>query len=307
VAALGLSAAVWGAFRLFGRATHEVEVRFPQSRPTGEPLRIEPGLRAGDRFLTTVESKARIVLASDYADAGQGMKIDARLEVAHDVAAGPAGGLRSRLAWKLVDASSDIPGRQADLWRVLASADSPLVIERPAGSRALDPASRPQALQIGALELLTSGFADPTLSCLPAGRDVRLGEAWDLFDEVAPLEGMERAIRAATETAGEGYPLFVRAGAVKAEALETHEGQPVLRLSVLFTVSMQGDTRPPAPPGRVSLGGKGEGTVRVSRETGLPVTFDLATEFRSTVEREGRSAVERAAKQTVSASTRRSP
>jgi hypothetical protein len=308
VGALVLVGGGWLAFRLLGGPKHAYEVEWPENRPTGEPLRVERALRAGDRFATRIETKTRILLSSDYADVEQGMKVDAKLEVAHEVSA-REGGLRSTYRWKLLDASSDVrdpsaEAMQAMLWRVLGDSQTPFVLvrERDATGRVLADSPAPSgaaAVQAMALDLLLSGLSDPSLDYLPRGRDVRLGEVWRLFDEVADLPGMERAVRKGTATEGEGFPPLIRAGVVKAEAVEPGAGGETLRLRVVFTVSMEGDTRPPAPPGRISLAGKGEGLVRVSLRTGLPVETDVRTEMQSSLVREGLAPAERVLRQTI--------
>ena len=314
--AVGVAVAVgvaFAAFRIFGKDDNAYDVDWPRSEPTGEPVVVVRALEPDSVFRTTVETQNRIALQASSPDPNRGMTFDAKLEVEHKVAPREGGGTRSTFRWMLVDATSNIPGKQSELWLRLGEADRALVVTQdrdakgarlPAPAPAAPPGER-EALQREALETLLSGFVDPTMSFLPAGRDVRVGEAWNLIEEVSDLAEMDRAVRLVTETTGEGFPVLQRAGVVKAEAVDETGGEKTLRLRVVFSITMEGDTRPPAEPGRVSLGGKGEGTVWVSLATGLPVSLRLDSTLRSTVRREGRSSVERAINQTIRASTTR--
>jgi hypothetical protein len=302
VAAVVVAGGGFVALKTLGKDDHAYEVDWPESSPTGERVRVGAP-RPGDSFKTLYETKNRIALAADYADPNQGMTLDAKLEIAHDVAAREGGGARSTLRWRLVEALSNIPGRQPELATVLGTSEFTLVQDRDEAGRRVGGTPLPP-LQGTAIGLLFSGFVDPTLSFLPKGRDVRVGEVWKLFEEVDELRGMESAVRVVTETSGEGFPELLRNGVVQAEAVEDHEGQKALRLKVLFTLSMDGDTRPPAPAGRISMGGKSEGAVWVSLSSGLPLSLRLDSTLRSTLRRDGAANVERAIRQSIRSTTR---
>jgi hypothetical protein len=283
-----------------------MRVDMPASEPTGDPVRVAYGVRAGDRFTTKIDSKARVALDADYARPDHGMRLEGRLTVSHETEATPQGDLRTRLRWKLDDASSDIPGQQSLAYQVLGEkpVERTLLRDQTGRPGRLEMPPGPSGpLQATYLDLLLSGFSDPTLSYLPHGRDVRVGEAWSLFDEVADFPGLEYGVRMITDTAGEGFPLLVRAGVVKADGLETRGGEETLRLQIVVSLSMEGDTNPPAIPGRVRMAGRGLGTVWISLATGLPVESELTTDLRSRFDRTDLTPVERNAKQVVKTTT----
>jgi len=310
IGGLAVVAAAFTAFQIFGGDRHTYEIEWPESAPTGEPVVVPTLPQPGATFTTVISTKNRIVLAADYDDPNQGMSVDAKLQATHEVAAREGGGTRSTLRWKLLDANSNVPGRQPELWMLFGSSTDPYttVRERDASGKPLPeaPPDGPQNhLRAMGLGLLLSGFVDPTLSFLPPGRPVRQGETWKLFEEVWDVPGMEPAVRTVTETSGEGFPALLRTGVVKAEALEDHDGQPSLRLRIVFSLSMEGDTRPPGGlPGRITMGGKCEGAAWVSLATGLPLEVRLEATLRSTLRREGRANVERAINQSIRWTTR---
>jgi hypothetical protein len=309
-AALVLATGGWWFLRPKPDDPFGLRVDLPASAPSGEPVVVRFGVAAGDRFRTEVESRARLALVADVEDLERGMRLDARLQVVHETEASPDGALRTRLRWTLRDATSDVPGWQEHVVGTLGGGRTVEQVATRDGSGRPTGVAPPEGpmgpLQQRALDLLGSGFSDPTLSFLPRGRDaVRVGEAWSLFQEVSDLRGLEGAVREATDTTSEGFPLLVRAGVVRAEGVETKGGEEALRLRVVVSLSMEGDTRPPAPPGRILLAGRGLGDVWVSRATGLPVETRLTTDLRSRFERTSLPPVERAVRQVVKTQTTR--
>jgi hypothetical protein len=129
------------------------------------------------------------------------------------------------------------------------------------------------------LDSVLCGLGDVSTNYLPP-RPVRLGEVWDL-DEAVDLPGILTVVKyvARTDEYPGGYPEIRRVGKVAAEALESRDGEPCLRLRLVVYVTQEGEAVAPALPGRVSTAAKIDGHVWISASKGTLWEQDLASEI----------------------------
>lgn len=291
---------------------HEFKVDWPVAAPRGEAIAIGHELKAGDVFERRIESHFRILLSvDDNVDITKGMNLDVGLMLAQGIEAGPfeaGAGLKSR--WKIVvEKAASNPGEwSAAVHVMLGSAAMPFGLEQD-----LDPSGRPLAPPIGGaasagqrrvLDSVLCGLGDLTTNYLPP-HDVRLGDVWDL-DEAVRLPGIVTIVRyvSKTDDYAAGYPPVEFKGTVAAEALETRDGEPCLRLRLAVYVAQEGDAAAPAEPGRVTTAARIDGHVWVSTSKGIVWEQDLASEILTSYLR-ARSPVERHATAKLTAKTRR--
>jgi hypothetical protein len=255
---------------------HELPVRWPVSIPRGDPVPVAHGVAAGDVFVTTVESSARFVLSTEDAVATRsGMRLNVAFTLGHAVAERPGGGLRSTVKAFLDRADTDVPDVREGLTLFFGDRSRPYTVafDRDERGRPVPATASGDLRRAGARLLFDralGGLGDLVTNWLPP-RDVRLGEAWDLAG-VADLSGAQETVHfLARSGAGEGYPAPVVRGAASAEATEERDGEPTLRLRVVWSLSQEGEAAAPAKAGRLTTAAVIEGTVWVSRATGLVV------------------------------------
>lgn len=266
---------------------HEFEIVWPVASPRGEPIEIGHDLKAGDVFLTKYESHFLIVLSvENNINLKIGMNLDVALTLGHGVKVAPPDGppgLVSTYRTAVNDARSTPPEWTAPVWLALNNSAVPCAFKLPrdasgavTGKATGGPAAKEQRK---VLDSVLCGLGEVTTNYLPP-RPVRLGDVWDL-DEGADLPGILTVVKyvARTDEYPGGYPEIRRIGKVAAEALETRDGEPCLRLRLVIYVTQEGDAVAPALPGRVSTAARIDGHVWISTTKGTLWEQDLVSEI----------------------------
>jgi hypothetical protein len=261
---------------------HDFPVRWPVSAPTGDPVSVAYDVKPGDVFVTTVESFGQFVLSvEEHVSTKSGMYLRVAFTLGHRVEEKPGGGLRSTVKALLDRASSDIPDVRETIQLLLGDRTTPYTVTFDRGAD-----GRPDRATTGGdvkkpplrtmFDRALGGLGDLVTNYLPP-RDVRVGETWDLAS-VADLPGAQEVVHfAARSGATEGYPAPRIRGVVAAEGLEDREGEPTLRLRVIWYLDQEGDAVAPAKPGWLTTAALLDGTVWVSRKTGIVWEADVAS------------------------------
>ena len=278
----------WYRFVVSDRARHhEYAIDWPVASPRGEPVVIAYGLKPGDIFHTRRETHFRIVLSVEKrVDVRGGMNLDAKILVGHRIDAAPAGGppgLRSTYRVAVEDADSNPADWKSPIWTLLNSATAPYILtqDRDASGAPTGPASGAPyvALERKVLDSVLCGLGDVTTQYLPR-RPIRLGDVWDLAEAV-DLPGILAVVRyvARTDEYPTGYPPATVTAKVAAEALESREGEPCLRLRLVVYVTQEGDVVAPALEGRLTTAAKIDGHIWVSTDKGIVWEESLDSEI----------------------------
>jgi hypothetical protein len=283
VAGLFVAAAVfWG-----DRARrHAFPVRWPREAPGGDVVPVAHDVKPGDVFATTVESVAHFVLTvEERVSARSGMYLRTQYTFAHAVEEKPGGGRRSVVRALLDKARTDVPDVEEAIERVLGNRENPYTVtfDRDASGRP-DRATVAGSLEKPAVRALfdrsLGGLGDLATNYLPP-RDVRVGETWDLAS-VADLPGAQEVVHFVARTGTTaGFPKPAVRGVVGAEGVEDRDGEPTLRLRVVWYLTQEGDVAAPAMPGWLTTAALLEGTVWVSRRTGIVWEGDVESRLLS--------------------------
>jgi hypothetical protein len=299
---------VFVVLQMTSRATLTIDVDRPVARSGGQTVVVKHAVKSGDRFDLHVKSNTGVVLG-DAVDPMQGMKLFGDMTWEHAVVPADGGRLKSIVAVRLASAGGDLPGMPA-LVTGLLGGDAPLRFEldrEPSGA----PVAGSGRVAAGAesrrmpLEYLLSGLTDLSTNYLPP-REVHLGEVWDLKD-CAKLGEIVEAIRllATLRLSPAGFPPGTVEGTVGAEALETKDGEPCVRLKLALMVRIEGEVHVLSKPGWISAVAAVEGSAWTSTEKGVLWALETRSRVKSTYD-DGKGGVadERRAKQTVVASTK---
>jgi hypothetical protein len=131
-----------------------------------------------------------------------------------------------------------------------------------------------------ALDTLTAGLSDLTTNWLPA-RDVRLGETWDVAEVADVLPRIEGILARTVGANGPGFPKAQARGRVGAQALETRDGEPCLRLQLAISAQQEGEVSAPAAEGWLTAAGRVEGAIWVSTATGIVWGYEIDAELKA--------------------------
>ena len=140
------------------------------------------------------------------------------------------------------------------VWKVLGSRKDPYALAfdrqpsgRPDRKSAKGPGAAPERRDV--LDSVTSGIGDVVTTWLP-DHDVRLGEAWDLLS-VADVHNLAPFLQrvAGSDVNPSGFPACVVKGMGAAEAVESREGEPCLRVRIVAYVTQEGDGQGARHPG----------------------------------------------------------
>jgi hypothetical protein len=288
-------------------AGHELTIDRPVARAGGEVAHVGHAVKAGDAFAMAVTSKTGVALG-DGVDPMQGMKLYATMTWEHTIAAQESGKLGSIVGVHLETSGGDLPVMPSFVL-VQLGGDAPLkyLLDREAdgtpvaGSGRVLPGAEPRRR---ALEYLLSGLTDLSTNYLPP-REVHIGEVWNL-EECAKLGEIVEAIRflATLIISPAGFPQGTATGTVGAEALESKDGEPCLRLKLALEIKIEGDVTGHTKLGWISAVAKVEGSAWVALSTGILWGLETRSVVKSTYDN-GLNKDERRARQVVVGTTKR--
>jgi hypothetical protein len=317
VVVLGAIAALFLIFKAETRKRLELPIEIPESRPTGDPVPIAYGVKPGDVFVTEARSKNRLVTALAQAvETKEGMQFDATIIVGHQVAARPQGGTSSTIHAFRERVVTHVPEIDVLMDTQLGDRGNPyeVTFDRDEKGRPIRSTQRPPPrtkavlsdLKRLAVDVALSGLGDLATNYLPA-RDVRLGEAWDFAEVSDSLPGVEAIFRRVSQRqdAPEGYPPVEVKARLQAVAREPFEGEDCLRLRLAASLTMNGETHPPAYVGYISGAATIDGSIWVSVATGIVWGIDAKTAILSSYRNETLPPQERRSEGTLVAKTRR--
>ncbi|HVG94688.1 MAG TPA: hypothetical protein VND21_09585 [Planctomycetota bacterium] len=266
------------------RVRHELPVRWPDESPHGEPFRIGHAVKPGDVYVMTIDFASGVILGFDTPDPFTGMRLDGFLRVGHGVTE-RAGGLTSTVRVVLDRVTATYGPMREAVAGPLQGDGSPYTItfDREADGRPIaggTSSATAAPLQRQAVDTVTAGLGDLRTNWVP-DRPIRLGEAWDITEVADVLPNVLEMLRRAAGTQGPGFPEPEIRGRVGAEAFEDRDGEPCLRLRVGCGARVEGYAKPPAVAVWLTAAARVEGTIWVSRATGIVWGMDLNGDLRS--------------------------
>jgi len=289
---------------------HELPVAWPKDAPTGEPVVVHHGVKPGDVFVTTLLFQSGIKLGFGQGDPlDRGMNLDGELTIAQQVEAKEGGGLTSRVRVLVERCDALYAPMKESVWKVLGSRKDPYALAfdrqpsgRPDRKSAKGPGAAPERRDV--LDSVTSGIGDVVTTWLP-DHDVRLGEAWDLLS-VADVHNLAPFLQrvAGSDVNPSGFPACVVKGMGAAEAVESREGEPCLRVRIVAYVTQEGTVTAPAIPGWISAVVRVDGHAWISTATGIVWALETVADMKSSYCIKGK-AEERFARQVLRGKTAR--
>jgi hypothetical protein len=243
------------------------------------------GVKPGDLFVTRLEFQSGVILGFDTPDPFDGMRLDGLVRIGHGVTERP-GGLRSTVRVVLDRVTATYGPMREAVAGPLQGEGSPYTVtfDREADGRPVPAGAsgggEAAHAQRRAVDTVTAGLGDLRTNWVP-DRPIRLGEAWDVTDVADILPNVLEMLRRAAGTQGPGYPEPEVRGRVGAEALEDRGGEPCVRLRVACGARVEGYAKPPAVATWLTAAARVEGTIWVSRATGIVWGMDLAGDLRS--------------------------
>jgi hypothetical protein len=289
------------------RVRHRLPVAWPEEAPRGEPIRIGHAVKAGDVFLTTLDFQSGVILGFDPPDPFLGMRLDGTLRIGHGVTERP-GGLTSTIRVVLYLIHATYAPMQEAIASPLRRSEVPytVVFDREADGRpvpgSVSLAHAPTS-QRQALDTVMAGLGDVRTNWIP-DRPIRLGEAWDVTEVADVLPNVLAMLRRAAGATGDGFPEPAVRGRVAAEALETRDGEPCVRLRLACGAGLEGYAKAPAAEAWVTAAARVEGPIWVSTATGIVWGMDLTADLQSSYMIPNRAQL-RNARQRLTAKTER--